>query len=227
MQNQEEERCWKRIGVWGKEEPRCPELERVIHCRNCELFTQAGRNLLQRDIPDQYKDEWGQVLLEKKGEEPTGTFPVVTFRIETEWLALPARFFAEIIDTVNIHTIPHRKKQVLKGVVNVHGEIEVCVSLCHLIGLEEEVKEAGEKKEKAAKPLERMMVVSKDGDKWVFPVKEIHGIHHVHPGLFQNVPVTVAKSKSTFTKRIFNWKDKHVALLDDELLFYSLKRSIQ
>ena len=204
--------------------PRCPELERVIHCRNCELFTQAGRNLLERDIPDQYRDEWGQVLLEKKKEEASGTFPVVTFRIESEWLALPARLFAEIIDTVNIHTIPHRKKQVLRGVVNVHGEIQVCVSLGHLIGLEEEEKE---REKKAEKPHERMMVVSKDGDKWVFSVKEIHGIHHIHPGLFQNVPVTVAKSKSAFTKKIFNWKDKHVALLDDELLFYSLKRSIQ
>ncbi len=222
---QKEDRCWKRIGVWGKETPRCPELKRVIHCRNCELFTQAGRNLLERDLPDRYEDEWGQVLLEKKVEEPTGTFPVVTFRIETEWLALPAQFFAEIIDTVHIHTIPHRKKQVLKGVVNVHGEIQVCVSLGHLIGLEEE--EVKEKKEKADRPHERMMVVSKDGDQWVFPVEEIHGIHHVHPGLFQNVPVTVAKSKSTFTKGIFNWEDKHVALLDDELLFYSLKRSIQ
>jgi len=223
MGKKQEERCWKRIGVWGKEIPRCPELERVIHCRNCEVFTQAGRNLLERDLPDAYKDEWGQVLLEKKKEEPTGTFPVVIFRIETEWLALPARFFAEIIETVHIHTIPHRKKPVLKGVVNVHGEIQLCVSLGHLIGLEEE----DQQKEKARGRHERMMVVSKEGEAWVFPVNEIHGIHHIHPGLFQNVPATVSKSKSSFTKRIFNWEDKHVALLDHELLFYSLKRSVQ
>ena len=219
---QEGDRCWKRIGVWGKETPRCPELNRVIHCRNCDLFTQAGRNLLERDLPEEYEDEWGQVLLEKKGEEPIGTFPVVTFRIEKEWLALPAQVFAEIIDAVRIHTLPHRKKQVLKGVVNVHGEIHICVSLGHLIGLEEE----GEEKVKVKRLHERMLVVSKDGDQWVFPVKEIHGIHHVHSSQFQNVPVTVAKSKSTFTKGIFKWKDEHVALLDDELLFYSLKRSI-
>jgi chemotaxis-related protein WspD len=187
------------------------------------VFTQAGRNLLERDLPDAYKDEWGQVLLEKKKEEPTGTFPVVTFRIETEWLALPARFFAEIIDTVPIHTVPHRKRPVLKGVVNVHGEIQLCICLGRLIGLEAEPPE----NEKAGRRHERMMVVTKDGDVWVFPVKEIHGIHHIHPGLFQNVPATVAKSKSSFTKKIFRWEDKHVALLDDELLFYSLKRSVQ
>jgi chemotaxis-related protein WspD len=223
MEKQQEERCWKRIGVWAKDGPSCPELKRVIHCRNCEVFTQAGRNLLERDLPDDYKEEWGQVLLEKKNEEPTGTFPVVTFRIETEWLALPARFFAEIIDTVPIHTVPHRKRPVLKGVVNVHGEIQLCISLGRLIELEPESSE----REKAGRHHERMMVVSKDDDVWVFPVKEIHGIHHIHPGLFQNVPATVAGSKSSFTKRIFKWEDRHVALLDDELLFYSLKRSIQ
>jgi len=178
------------------------------------MFTQAGRNLLERNLPVEYKNEWGQVLLEKKGEDPIGTLPVVTFRVEREWLADPARFFSEIIDRVRIHTIPHRKRGVLKGVVNVHGEIQICVSLKHLIGLEEEAEE----EENREKPRERMMVVSKDGDVWVFPVKEIHGIHHVHPGLFQNVPVTISKSKSTFTKEIFKWKDKHVALLDDELL---------
>jgi len=209
--------------VWGKEEPRCPELDRVIHCRNCEVFTRAGRNLLERDLPDEYKDQWGQVLLEKKEEEPFGTFPVVTFRVETEWLALPARFFAEIIETVHIHTIPHRKKKILKGVVNVHGEIHLCVSLAHLIGLEEE--DPGT--EEIGRRHERMLVVSKDGEVWVFPVKEIHGIHHIHPGVFQNVPVTLAKSKASFTKGIFNWDNNHVALLDHELLFYSLKRSIQ
>jgi chemotaxis-related protein WspD len=84
----------------------------------------------------------------------------------------------------------------------------------------------GEKtgEEKARK---RLMVVSKDGEQWVFPVNEIHGIHHFNPSLLQNVPVTIAKCKSTFTEGIIKWDEKHVALLDDELLFYNLKRSLQ
>ncbi|OQX65405.1 MAG: hypothetical protein B5M55_04030 [Desulfococcus sp. 4484_242] len=223
MDKPQTDRCWKRIGVWAKGGPTCPLLKEVIHCRNCEVFTQAGRNLLERDLPEAYKDEWGRILLEKKEEGPTGTFPVVIFRIETEWLALPALFFAEVINAVPIHTVPHRKTPVLKGVVNVHGEIQLCVSLGHLIGLEDEPPDKANEK----KGHERMMVVSKDGDVWVFPVKEIHGIHHIHQGMFQNVPATVAKSKGAFTRKIFVWEDRHVALLDDELLFYSLKRSVQ
>lgn len=217
------DRCWKRIGVWGREKPSCPELDRVIHCRNCDVFTQAGRNLLERDLPEDYKDEWGQVLVAKKGEVPPGTIPVVVFRIEEEWLALPAQLFAEIIETRSVHTVPHRKNDILLGIINVHGEIQLCVSMKALLGLTENEAVS----EKGLKDKDRLMVLNKDGDQWVFPVDEIHGVQHIHPNMFQNVPVTVSKSKSAFTTNLFKWKDNPVALLDDELLFYSLKRRIQ
>jgi chemotaxis-related protein WspD len=221
MENKD--RCWKRIGVWGNEEPRCEKLEAVIHCRNCQVFTQAGRNLLERALPDAYKDDWGTILLKKKGKEAAGTIAVVVFRVETEWMALSAGLFAEIIDDVSIHTLPHRKTPILLGLVNVHGEIQLCVSLKHLMNLEAEPAP----KRGAEKAKKRLMVVSKDGEQWVFPVNEIHGIHHFNPGVLENVPVTIAKCKSTFTKGIFEWGEKHVAFLDDELLFYNLKRSLQ
>jgi chemotaxis-related protein WspD len=217
------DRCWKRIGVWGNEEPRCPRLEEVIHCRNCDVFTQAGRNLLERALPEEYKDEWGSILVKKKGEEPVGAIAVVVFRIESEWMALKAGLFAEIIDDVSIHTLPHRKTPVLLGLVNVHGEIQLCVSLKNLMNLED----APGERYGAEKAKKRLMVVSKDGEQWVFPVNEIHGIHHFNPSLLQNVPVTIAKCKSTFTEGIIKWEEKHVALLDHELLFYNLKRSLQ
>ena len=221
MENKD--RCWKRIGVWGNERPRCPKLEEVIHCRNCQVFAQAGRNLLERALPEAYKDEWGTILVKKKRKEPVGAIAVVVFRIASEWMALPAGLFAEIIEDISIHTLPHRKTPILLGLVNVHGEIQLCVSLKHLMNLED----ATDKKGASEKEKKRLMVVSKDGEQWVFPVNEIHGIHHFNPGLLQNVPVTIAKSKSTFTEGIFKWDAKHVALLDDELLFYTLKRSLQ
>ena len=218
-----EQNCWKRIGVWGKETPRCPELKRVIHCRNCEVFTQTGRNLLERDLPEEYKDEWTQVLVEKKEEEFPGTLAVVIFRIQGEWLALAAQLFAEIIDPGPVHSLPHSKHQALLGVINVHGEIQLCVSLQKLLGLEEEESGNDDNRERR----ERMMVVDKDGEQWVFPVEEICGIHRIRPELFENVPVTVAKARSTFTKGIFKWDNKYVAFLDEDLLLYTLARSIK
>lgn len=216
------ENCWKRIGVWGSEEPRCPILKQVIHCRNCEVFTRAGRNLLERKLPDHYEDGWTQVFAEKKQEELPGTVSVLIFRIGEQWFAMPAQLLEEIITPQPLHTIPHRHNPALLGAMNVHGEIQLCISLKALLELEDEV---GAKEQRT--PYKRMIVISKENNRWVFPVDEIHGIHRVHPKWFENVPVTVAKAKTTLTKSLFAWEGTAVALLDDELLLYKLARSVQ
>lgn len=220
------ENCWKRIGVWGQEEPRCPRLKDVIHCRNCEIYTQAGRNLLERELPEDYKEEWTDVLAAKKKEELVGTVSVVIFRIEGEWLALSTQLLEEIIDAEHVnklvHALPHRDNPVLTGIINVHGEIRLCVSMKELLGLEDEQPKGHEERT----IYKRMMVINKEGNQWVFPVDEILGIHRVHPQMFQNVPVTVSKAKSTFTKDLFRWNNNYVAFLDDELLLYKLTKSV-
>ncbi|GAK53385.1 CheW-like protein [Candidatus Moduliflexus flocculans] len=167
--------------------------------------------------------------LAKKEEELVGTISVVIFRIEGEWLAIPTQLLDEIIDVEYVqsllHTIPHRRNPVLMGVINVHGEIWLCVSLKELLGLEVVESPQTELDRNAYK---RMMVIQGENtDRWVFPVDEIHGIYRVHPKSFQNVPVTVAKAKTTFTKGIFEWEQHQVAFLDNELLLHNLARSVK
>lgn len=214
------DRCWEGIGVWGQEMPRCPELDHVIHCRNCKVYIQAGRSLLEQNLPDDYRRECTEVLADKKDTQLPGTVSVVIFRIASEWFALPTRIFAEVIEPVATHSVPHRKNSVLIGIINVHGEIQLCVSLSALFEFE---KKGGEEVE----GLRRMLVIDKDGEKWVFAVDHIHGIHRVNPDMLQNVPATVSKAKSTFTKALFQWEDRQVCLLDEELLIYRLTRSVQ
>jgi chemotaxis-related protein WspD len=215
--------CWKTTGVWGQEKPRCPKLTQVIHCRNCEVFTKAGRNLLERELSTESMQEWTRVLAAKKEEESIGTLAVVIFRLASEWLALPAAIFAEIIPLAPTHTIPQRHSSVLLGIVNVHGEIQLCVSLRALLGIETDPEQNREQR----RTYKRMIVINRAEERWVFPVDEIHGIYRIHPHQLQNVPVTVSKSEPAFTKGLFPWKDKYVAFLDDELLLYKLNRGMQ
>jgi chemotaxis-related protein WspD len=215
-------KCWKRIGVWGTERPRCPDLERVIHCRNCEVFTRAGRDFLDRDLPDAFKEKWAVIMAAEKEDDERETVAIVIFRIGEEWMALDAHLFSEIIEPERTHTIPGRSNRVFLGIVSVHGEIHLCVSLGALLELEEEQGKGSEKEVCA-----HMIVVKKDGDPWVFPVDEVHGVHRLSPNAVENVPVAVSRSHSAFTKGIFQWKEKSVALLDDDLLFYRLARSTQ
>ncbi len=224
--------CWQKIGVWSKEKS-CPVLQDVIHCRNCEVFIQSGRRLLDQDLPDAYREEWAGIMASEKEEELFQTISLVLFRVETEWLALRTQVLSEVIDPEPLkrHTLPHRKNRILTGIINVRGEIQLCVSLKELLGIEisegSKTSKAGSGKSVDKTWYRRMMVIFSDDGKWVFPVSEIIGICRIHPTSFQNVPVTVAKAQSTFTKGIFKWEDRYVAFLDDELLIYSLARSVQ
>lgn len=212
--------CWKINGVWSSNNSRCDKLKEVMHCHNCETFMQAGRNLLERAIPKHYQQEWTSLMAAQKAPEKLGTLSVIIFRISKELFALPTQLLVEVIPIQPVHSIPHRKNPVLRGLVNVHGEIQLCVSLHALL----EVAPISTRH----KTRQRMLVIAQQEEQWVFPVDEIQGIYRMYPNALKNAPVTVSKSNAAFTKGLFQWKEAvQVALLDDELILYQLNRSVQ
>jgi len=68
-------------------------------------------------------------------------------------------------------------------------------------------------------------VAGRDGQRWVFPVDEVFGIHKLPKRALQNTPVTVAKAGVSFASGVFLHQGKPVELLDDELVFYNLRKN--
>lgn len=213
--------CWNLTGVWGDEKPPCPELAHVVHCRNCPVFIAAGRDLFNRTPPADYIAEWRKVLAEEKISETKGTVSVLIFCIGREWLAFPSVVFREITWMQVLHRIPHRTDEILMGLVNIRGELQLCVSLQTLLGIEEKNSSG---KGSGTMAHKRLIVVEKEGSVWVFPVDDIHGVHRYDPNALQNVPATVSKATATYTKGVFSWNKRSVAHLDDDLIFYTLNR---
>src|SRR2546422_8139227 len=61
--------CWNKIGVYGNSS--CNELPQFVHCRNCPVYSHAGAQLLNRELPDGYRRGWeGQFCRGKKGGKP-------------------------------------------------------------------------------------------------------------------------------------------------------------
>ena len=216
--------CWKTIGVWSKSSHRCERLKEVDHCRNCQTYKESGRDLLERDLPETYVKDWTKVLAVKKEEEILGTISIVICKIEKELIAFPTSLFEEVMDTAHIHTIPHRNNPALIGIINIHGEAQLCVSLGELLGMKD-TRISDIKAIKSHKKL--MMVMSHEERKWVFPVDSIIGVFRIHPHEYSNVPSTVKKSKTTFTKEVFEFNGDPIAFLDHELLFYNLSRRVK
>ena len=181
---------------------------------------QGALRLLDREPPPDYLREWTERIAAEKALAESGTTSAVIFRIGGERLALPTVIFQEVAEQCPIHSLPHRRNAVVAGVVNVRGELLVCASLGALLEVD-----TG-RVEPARKSVPRLLVVNRDGNRLAFPVDEVHGVHRYLPHELRPVPDTLKKATATFTKGLLPWRDGTVACLDDELLFYSLDKSL-
>lgn len=209
--------CWQIIGVSGDRS--CSQLVDLVHCRNCLVYANAGRSLLEREVPAGYLTEWSNSLATTT-HQVSGNLAVMIFRIGREWLALAASLLKEVTPLAPIHTLPHRSNHILKGLVNIRGELQLCVSLGNLLGLEPNLSDP----ERNYTIYQRMIVVEKEGNRWVFAVDEIEGIHRIDRADLKNLPATLSHAKETYTQGILHWQQRYVGYLDDELLFYTLNR---
>uniref|UniRef100_A0ACD5GP87 Uncharacterized protein n=1 Tax=Desertifilum tharense IPPAS B-1220 TaxID=1781255 RepID=A0ACD5GP87_9CYAN len=73
------EDCWQQIGVQGDRS--CPQLDIYIHCRNCPVYTSAGRALLEREVPADYLAERTELLTQVKLEEAVDSLSLCIFRL--------------------------------------------------------------------------------------------------------------------------------------------------
>lgn len=214
--------CWNRIGVRG--DASCPELKQFIHCRNCPVFTSAAEQLLDRELPATEIAEWTQHVAAAREVREADTNAAVVFRVGPEWLALPAGLFEEVADPRPIHSLPHRRNEIVLGVANIRGELRVCVSLARLLKIEMGV-ERRKRAERTGKGYPRLLVIRREGSLVAAPVDEVHGVQRYHPRNLRDVPATLGHA-SAFTRSILNWEQVSVGMLDDQLLFYAIDRSL-
>jgi chemotaxis-related protein WspD len=214
--------CWNQVGVFG--DGTCPELVKVVHCRNCPIYAAGGRSLLEREPPADYLREWTQALAEAKDQDQAeDRLSVLIFRLGREWLALPTRVCQEVAEMRAIHTLPHRSGPVLLGLVNIRGQIRLCVSLRELLGLEpgDDSNPVMDRKDPRC-----LVVIAGDSDHWVVLVDELYGIQRFHLSAVRGAPVTVAKASPGLMKGVIDWRDKGVGYLDDALLFLALRKEV-
>lgn len=182
-------------------------------------------HLFERSPTQEYIEEWTEALMQHPSPEKfKGALSVMVFRLGREWLALPTICFKEVAHRRPVHRIPHRSDKILLGIVNLNGELKLCVAAHQLLEIESFTLPGSNS---FSYHYDRMIAIAKEGDLWVFPVDEIDGIYDWDLAVIEKVPVNLSKSTANFLKGIMKMGNKSVGLLDEELLFSSLKRSIQ
>jgi chemotaxis-related protein WspD len=213
--------CWNQIGVRG--DASCPKLIEHAHCRNCPSYSTAARALLDRNPPAGYLSDWTSHFAQGKQVQEADAQAAVIFRIGAEWFALPTMVLDEVAEQRTIHSLPHRQGGVVLGLVNVRGELLVCVSLGRLLGLADTAWPAAHQ---FAIVCGHLVVIGHEGGRLAFPVDEVKTSHRYNPSELRAPPATIFKAAVAHTKAILPWRDKIVGLLDDQIIFEELNRSL-
>jgi len=218
--------CWNRIGVWRSGSEKCPELDKIIHCRNCPAFAKTGRKLLRTEPPEGYRNEWTGILSREKTVEQADVKSAFVFRTGSEWLALPSRMIQEVVAMNSIHSIPNIDNTALRGVVNIHGRLQICVSIGNVLRLQKQ-KKTPEQLDPDYISTERLVVVIQNNQLVAFPVSEVKGTIRYTTEMVKELPVTISGSKAVYTMGIINLDGIDIGLLKDKPLFKTLTKDLE
>jgi chemotaxis-related protein WspD len=177
---------------------------------------------LEPEAPVTSLHEWAHMLAQAHAAvRAADTISVLIFRLHTAWLGLPTWVCKEVAELRAIHTLPHRSGRTLLGLVNIRGELQMCMSLSQLLGLEH-TQASGETLGHQA--YKRLVVVEQAQDRWVFLVDAVHGVYDVPQDALQAVPD--AEAARPFMQGMLDWQGQEVGYLDPVPLFAALHREI-
>lgn len=212
--------CWNLIGVLG--DRTCPEIPKVVHCHNCPVYVNAGARLFNREPPQEWLEEHKARLAEFDTRLESDAITVLIFRLGEEWMALGVSSILEVAEPRVVHRVPHRTGSHLEGVVNIRGELQLCVSLARLLSIG---TADGDDSGRSEPP--RFLVAEHGRQRWVFPVDEVSGVHHLAARDRTELPATLRRSSRCFSRDVYDWAGKYVCRLDADRVFAELQRGFQ
>jgi chemotaxis-related protein WspD len=213
--------CWNKIDFRSGQT--CDNLREYAHCRNCPVYSEAARNIMERPVPAGYQREWAEHFSRDESIESATDESAVVFRVGHEWLALPTTLFVTVAEKVAAHRLPHRSGPGLTGIVNVGGKLFPCMDLAELmtIDLRQPYQQAG----RHAYP--RLIVVRLGPHACAIPVDDLHRIEHYNKSELQAPPATVNKGVARYLTGVLSVEDRRIGCLDAELLGYQMAKILR
>lgn len=212
--------CWNSIGVWGSDTPRCRLLQEVVHCRNCETYIRAGKNVLERPPPEGYLEQWTRQLARSRETRHLGEENLLVFRISREWLGMPCKYLDEVCEQKRIRTLPSVTSKFIKGLVNISGRVQLCFSLGQVLHFDKQPED----RKRGKSLFDALLVNVWDGRRYVFPVNEVLGIFSYMPQNLKPVPDTLGDSGREYITGIVPIQGRDVGRVDAERVFQAFDR---
>jgi chemotaxis-related protein WspD len=242
--------CWRRIGSRGGDRS-CDALAVHERCEQCPVLRDAATAMLDRTPPDHDGQPTnaqsssppspsGSPLIGGSSRgEPAASRPDATrsaslfvFRLgdaaRAEWLALPAASVVRVEAPSAIHTLPHRNRAVVLGLVIVRGRLTVAASLPGLLGIPRPAQPADAGAHSADGPSRtRLLVCALGSETAAFPIDEADGLLAYDPSALRPVSATLARAAASHFTGLLAVRERTVGLLSAERLFESLRRHLR
>lgn len=201
--------CWRRIGVFGGDHS-CEVLASVLHCRNCEVLRGAARQLFERNAaPD---DEAAPPGLEARAL-PTRT--ALSVRLGSRWLGLPTSHVVEVTAERPVRRVAHRCRGQVEGVVNIRGELHLCVALADLLQLS------------LSEGSGRMVLVGqRGGAPLAFRCNQVGELLGYQPSELEAHPDTLSPALQACVIGMLAREDNRIAVLDGDALLQQLEQGL-
>jgi chemotaxis-related protein WspD len=195
-------------------------------------YGEFANKLFDRIPSPEYLTMWSELLRHPKtylSDSSIGS--VLLFRLGNDWLGLNTTKVEEVLEIRPIHTMPNSRSKIFLGVVNVRGQLCLCIALHRLLEISsfgDSFQDTGSSSSgtRNIQPYRRMMAIKHNEEMWVFPVDEVHGAVSGNTDAISNLPITVAKSSVNYLKGLWKWRKHKVGLIDEDLLFASLRRMV-
>jgi chemotaxis-related protein WspD len=208
--------CWNQIGVHGDQS--CPQLVEFVHCRNCPVFAEAGQRLFQTAPPAEMIEAWTRQIAEPPAPPEGDSTSLLLFRLNREWLAFEVSAVVEVAELRAVRRVPQRSGRLLQGMVNLRGELQLCVALHALLGIPAD--DAG------PATLARLIVVELNSCRWVFPVSEVAGVVRVLQSAISPPPATIRRDNLRYSRGVLRWEQRSVGVLDAARVLESLAKGL-
>ena len=220
------DKCWAKTGVWAREGATCPTLDAVGHCRNCQVYSQAGREYLNHSA---IIDTSESLALAKTIAAPrtvrlqAGKLAIV-FRLGAEWLALETKFINQVVNEKPVRWIPHRSGRLISGIASYRGNAVVVFSIRNLLGIDEATNFVRHDKRQV---FPRVLLCGNDQSLIMFPVDDVYGRHQYSANSVRPVPDTLSKAMVTYSQGLLEMHDFQVGILDGDLLMYGVEQELR
>jgi chemotaxis-related protein WspD len=215
MQSNEVSYCWRRIGVHGDRS--CARLKEHVHCRNCPVFSEAARDALERET--QATTETASLSLYRQDRRAQQRRSLLAFKLGSEWLGIDSDVLVEVSSLRPTRRVAHRASGCIEGLVNVRGEIHLCVALDRLLNIEATAPAPGD--------VPRLVLVRSELDVWVFRASTVRGVVSFSSAQLRSPPIHAHEGGdvSSFLGMLEDG-DHIISVLDTKKLFESFKHAV-